>query len=713
MSHEPEAHAGATSTPHSPPSFLTGTWPFQLLTFLGSFLLFQVELIFGRLLLPLFGSSASVWTTCLMYYQGVLFLGYLYGARVQGWIASGRYRWQHLGLVLVPVLLFPLSVKPIELNPVVAIAIALTLSVGLPFLVLSTTSVVAQGWLTRTSHVERSDPYFLYGMGNAGALLALLTYPFLVEPNFGLTAQLRMWYGLYGLFILVTALCIRQVVTHDGIQDAVASGAAVPEKAAIPAEGVDSRPSWVRWAGWLLLSGGANALLMATTNVVTVDAPVPMLWVLPLTVYLLTLVVCFARRMPAQETIIRACLVCMGGTVLCILAMALDLHAQAAMVVLYCLLLLSGCLLCHFNLARAKPADTARLGDYYLAMSLGGWLGSIVIGLGMPLIFYWLASNVVDFLAAGLMILAGYVARDVQHWRTLLTTPGPRRWVLGGLVLFASVSLTTIIYVGGTRDVSAARTFYGLYRVKDDKDFRLFMHGNTIHGLQRLAPGHELEPLAYYHTGSPVRQLFTSGVPTSSVAIVGLGVGTMAAFERPGERWDYYEIDPEVERIAREDYKFLSESAGESTVILGDARLMLEKAPDQGYDIVLMDTFSSDFMPLHLVTKEALQLYQQKLKPGGILIFNITNRLFDLRPVLGQLGASLGLHMLWGNGQLSGGNSMETGRFNSMWFAFVQSPEQKQQLLQLNLWSSYELPADVQTRAPWTDDFVNPLQALR
>lgn len=695
--------------------FLAGTWSFQLLTFLGSFLLFQVELIFGRLLLPLFGSSASVWTTCLMYYQGVLFLGYLYGARVQRWIARGRYRWVHVGLVVLPMLLFPLSVRPIELSPVLAISVALTLSVGFPFLVLSTTSVVAQGWLTRTSHPERRDPYFLYGMSNAGALLALLTYPFLIEPNLGLRHQLQLWYGLYALFVVVQVLCVRQVLGTSGADRGETDGLGSSEKALKNKE-LGPASTVERLAprgGWLLLSGGANALLMATTNVVTVDAPVPMLWILPLTLYLLTLVVCFARTLPAQETVVRVSIACMGGTVLAVLAMALDLHAQVALIVLHSLLLFAGCLLCHFNLAKSKPSNTEQLGSFYLSMSLGGWLGSIVIGLGMPLVFHWLASNVVDFLAAGTLILGGYVAQDLVYWRRLLATPGLRRVMLVGLVTFAVVSLSGIIYIGGTRDVSAARTFYGLYRVKDDGEFRLFMHGNTIHGLQRRAAGHALEPLAYYHIDSPISQLFRSPVPSGAVAIVGLGVGTMASFEKPGEHWDYYEIDPEVERIARADYTFLSEGAGDSTVILGDARLMLEKAPDAGYDIILMDTFSSDFMPLHLVTQEALQLYQQKLKPGGLLVFNITNRLFDLRPVLGRLGESLRLSMAWGNGQISGGNSLETGRFNSMWFAFAQSPAQRDQLLQLNLWSPYEVPEAFQQHAPWTDDYVNPLQALR
>lgn len=686
---------------------LRGTWPFLALTFLGSFLLFQIELIIGRMLLPAFGSSASVWTTCLMYYQGVLFLGYLLGAKATRWIAQGRYTYAHLGILGLPMVLFPLKIDYVEMHPILSILLALTLSLGLPFLALSTTSVVVQGWLTRTSHPEKTDPYFLYGMGNVGALLALLTYPSVVEPLLELPTQLSVWYGLYAAFVLLHLLALQQVEVKPQTE------APAPEIPLLENVSESPRVSWSARLSWLLLPAGANALLMATTNVVTVDAPVPLLWILPLTLYLITLIICFARTLPSEETVVRVASVCMALTVLAILTLALDVYAQASLIVLHSLLLFVGCLLCHYNLVRGKPSDLRLLGSFYLSISLGGWLGSVAIGLLMPVLFSWLASNVVDFLVAGLFMLLGYIAKDAARWQSFLGQSPLRRALIASAALLTFGAFAAILWIGAHSDVHASRTFYGLYRVKDDGRFRLFMHGNTIHGLQKLEVGKELDPLAYYHIDSPISQLFRSGIPTQQVAIVGLGIGVMAAFEQPGERWDYYEIDPEVERIARQHYLFLERGAAESKVILGDARLMLERAPDAGYDVILMDTFSSDFMPLHLVTVEALSLYIQKLKPDGLLIFNVTNRLFDLRPVLGRLGQTLGLKTAWGNGQIPGGNSLETGRFNSMWFAFSRTESMEKHLGTLNLWAPYEVPEEARNRRVWTDGYVNLWQAMR
>lgn len=724
--------------------------PFQLLTFLGSFLLFQSELIFGRLLLPSFGSAASVWTTCLMCYQGGLLLGYLYGQRASQWIAEGRYRYVHLGVLVLPMVFFPFRVVQVDAPPVLAIVVALSSSLLVPFVALSTTSVVVQRWFTRSRHPQRQDPYFLYGVGNLGALFALLSYPFLVEPLLELGTQLQLWYGLYGLFVLLHAVALRQVsaeaegekssaqaLAHaregqglrfdagQGVRFETGEGARLvagegsglvlssapvmtdkllPPAAQGPTEGTQ------RWA-WMLLPAGANALLMATTNAVTVDAPVPLLWVLPLTLFLVTLIVTFAKNPPSEAQVIRTALGCVVGALGALVMLATTSHGQLAFLLLHSLLLFVGCLLCHHNLVQSKPKDVTQLGQYYTHQALGGWLGSLVVGLAMPLLFSWLASNLVDFLAAGGLILAGYVAKDVAHWRQLLAAGGWRRGLLVGTLLFGGLSIGGILYVGAKSDVHSARTFYGLYRVKDTEKFRLFMHGNTIHGLQLREAGREREPLAYYHAQSPLAELLRSDIPLQRVAVVGLGVGTLASFARPGDAWDYYELDPEVETIAREHYPFLGQSEGGVKVILGDARLTLAEAAPNSYDLIVMDTFSSDFMPTHLLTEQALKTYLHKLKPDGILIFNITNRLFDLRPVLFRLGERLSLLQLWGGRKLSG-DPMETGRFSSRWYAFMRTPAMHAHVSGIFPWQAVKVEPAVSMRRPWTDGYVNLLHAI-
>lgn len=780
--------------------------PFQLLTFLGSFLLFQSELIFGRLLLPSFGSAASVWTTCLMFYQGGLLLGYLYGQRASRWIAEGRYRYAHLLVLVLPMVFFPFRVVQVDAHPVLSIVVALGCSLGVPFVALSTTSVVVQRWFTRSSHPRRQDPYFLYGVGNLGALLALLSYPFVVEPLLNLSTQLSMWYGTYTLFVLLHLVALKQVSAESeqatapehalgqaregqglkfergqgvrfeggmGTQLKVGEGAGLVISAA-PAHAAEKNSAETEGAGalegtreaalasswqqvlppgstkdprdrplfggegwthdpsapleaprpegstlrrssqslaWVLLPAGANSLLMATTNAVTVDAPMPLLWVLPLTIFLVTLIITFAKNPPSEAKVIRWALMSVMGALGALVVLATTSYGQVAFLVLHSLLLFVGCLLCHHNVVQSKPQDITQLGRYYTAQALGGWLGSLVVGLLMPLLFSWLASNLVDFLAAGGLILAGYVAKDVAHWKQLLSAPGWRRTVLVGSLLFGGLSIAGILYAGAHSDVHSSRTFYGLYRVKDTEQFRLFMHGNTIHGLQLRAPGQEREPLAYYHDQSPLAVLLGAGIPVQRVAVVGLGVGTLASFARPGDVWDYYELDPEVETIAREHYPFLGGSQGAVKVILGDARLTLAQAEPQTYDLIIMDTFSSDFMPTHLLTEEALRTYLDKLKGNGILVFNITNRLFDLRPVLYRLGEQLELFQLWGGRKMSG-DPMQTGRFSSRWYAFMRSSDMYMHVQQQRPWRPVEVPREVSVRRPWTDDYVNLLHAI-
>ena len=681
---------------------------FQLLVFLGSFLLFQVELIVARLLLPTYGSSAAVWTTCLMFYQGVLLLGYLYAGRLSPLVLTGRYRWAHLAFVLLPAVTFPFHLRSVALPPIAAIIVTLALSLGWPFLALSTTSLVAQGWLTRTGHPSRHDPAFLYGTSNAGALLALLTFPFLVEPTLDTKAQLGVWYAAYAAYVLLTALCIRAVRPAD-----MAPAVPSPEApAGAPGAAAPQASVAMRFA-WLLLAAGANALLMAVTNVLTLDASIPLLWIVPLTLYLLTLILSFARTPLTPARLNRLCI---AGLVIAGAAAAASLaRVQSVLpsLALHGVVLWVGCLLLHASLARCRPEEPRLLGSYYLHMTVGGWLGTALIVLGVPLLLGSLAMAYVDYGVAGLLVLAALAVRDVA-----LRQRGEARHRLAPLLAGgAAVAMAGIVALAAVKllhsRVDGARTFYGLYTVKDEGGLRLFQHGSTVHGMEGLAAEALGEPLLYYHRGSPVGRVLTASSRRERVAVVGLGIGSLAAYGRAGERWDFYELDPEVERLARGHFTLLSRSAAEVRVITGDARLRMQEAEGHGYDVIVLDAFSSDFVPTHLLTQEALGLYLSKLRPGGLLLFHISSRLFDLAPVLTRLGTSLGLACAVSGGESLSDEALARGKSPSRWFAMTPSAEQTRWLEEHLGWRRVQASEDVLARRVWTDDYVNLLQALR
>jgi hypothetical protein len=677
---------------------------FRLLVFLGSFLLFQVELIVARMLLPLYGSSAAVWTTCMMFYQGVLLLGYLYASRLSPWVLAGRYRWAHLAFVALPGVTFPFRLGSVELPPIGAILVTLALSLGWPFLALSTTSLVAQAWLTRTDHPSRGDPAFLYGTSNAGALLALLTFPFLVEPALDTRMQLGVWYAAYAAFVLLTAACIRAVRPAERT-----STTAAPE--AGPGSG--ARPGGAARLAWLLLAASANALLMAVTHVLTLDASMPLLWIVPLTLYLLTLILCFARRPLTPARLQGLCLAGLGVAAGAAVAALVKVQSVLPSLALHGSVLWVGCLLLHANLAWHRPAEPRLLGSYYLHVSVGGWLGTALIVLGVPLLLGSLAMAYVDYGVAGLLVLLALAARDAA--RSAAGETVPRRAPL--LAAGAAVAMTGILALAAVkllRDrVDGARTFYGLYTVKDAGGLRHFQHGSTVHGVEGLSEPARGEPLLYYHRGSPVGRVLTASPSRERVAVVGLGIGSLAAYGRGGERWDFYELDPEVERLARRHFTLLSSSAAQVRVITGDARLRLQEAEDQAYDVLVLDAFSSDFVPTHLLTQEALGLYLRKLRPEGLMLFHISSRLFDLSPILIRLGASLGLHCALSNeGPLSEAE-LAGGRSPSRWLALTASPTQAGWLAGHLGWSQVRGSENLLSRRAWTDDYVNLLQALR
>jgi hypothetical protein len=675
--------------------FLTGV-SFRVLVFLSSFLMFQVELLIARRLLPRFGSSAAVWTTSLVFFQFALLLGYLYAARFALAATQGHYRFLHLGFAALAGLVLPFRLVVVEAPPALSVLVALALAVGLPFIALSTTSIVAQAWLTRTNHPSRSDPYFLYGTSNAGAVLSLLCYPLLVEPALDLALQERLWYALYALYVLVHAACLRSVRGPDPAAAVVAAGPA-------------AAPTRPRYALWLLLSAAANALLMAVTNVVTADAPLPLLWVVPLTIYLSTLVICFLPRMPSAAVFDALGLFGLALAAVALVFVFRESHLQAAYIVLHAASLWVGCLVLHRNLSLSKPADSRLLGDYYLSLSVGGVVGALLIGILMPVVARNVSTAYVDYAVAAALMAAALLTRDAGALVTLARRY-PKRTGAAFVLAVAFVAMLVSAGVAFERSkVHGSRTFYGLYSVVDKGALRWFFHGNTVHGIAHLDPKKRSEPLAYFHESSPIGRALASDLPRRRVGLVGLGVGTLTSYGRPSDRWDIYELDPEVEIIARRHFSFLEDARAGVKVHLGDARLTLERAPDRAFDILILDAFSSDYVPTHLLTREAFALYLQKLEPGGVLFCHISNRIFDLRPVLTRIAAEHALLPAW-LGAVSPESSGE-GRRDSMWFVFARRPDERALISSLG-WQ----PADARgsgDRRVWSDDYVNLFDALR
>ncbi|MFT3839661.1 MAG: fused MFS/spermidine synthase [Myxococcaceae bacterium] len=663
------------------------TWAFRALVFLSSWLLFEIELIAAKLLLPRFGSSASVWSTSLVFFQGALLLGYLFAARVT---QKAGWRWRQLIVVAVPLLALPLHLPQLALPPALAVAAGLAVAVGLPFVALSTTSVVMQRWLHDSGLEQAKDPVFLYGLSNAGALIALLSYPLVIEPAWDVKTQLLVWYAGYGVFVLLHLLPVTARPGGPSPEPAPALRAPSPE-----GEG---------FYAWLLLSAAGNALLMASTNALAQDASVPLLWVLPLSVYLLTLILCFAPW-PLHPRV--QDLLSLGGLLTALwgmLMMRARTHYELGAVLTHNAFLLVGCLLVFAAVSRLRPADPAQRGRYFFAQALGGFLGSAVVGLVLPAIGAPFGYD--DYLAAGALLVLGFVARDFARLRGWAMKSKVRAAPLGIAPLAAGALLFFAARAGSNASVDATRTFYGLYRVYEEGPLRFFRHGATTHGVEdSTRPG---EPLSYFHRDSPIGRLLATGLERHDVGLVGLGVGSLVSYARDGERWTVFELDPEVERLARKDFTFLSRAHGEVKVVTGDARQSLAVVPDQSFDLLMLDAFSSDFVPLHLLSQEAMELYLKKLRPHGLLVIHVSSRMLDLVPVLTRLAVEVHAAGVYSQGT----DGHERGAFASVWFALSTDEAQVAPLAPLGF-KRLEMTPELAARRPWTDGYVNIFHALR
>jgi spermidine synthase len=731
---------------------------FAITLFVSAALLFSVEPMVAKMLLPLLGGTPAVWNTCILFFQAALLAGYAYAV----FASKLSYRKQVILQLLLMALAFvslPIGISatwvnsvPTSSNPSIWLLTCLAAIVGLPFFILSSNGPLLQKWFADTgSSKSASDPYFLYSASNAGSLLALLSYPSVIEPLFTLRMQSRLWTGGYALMLLLLGMCAVMVwrLKPKITTEPQTSQFADPQLS----DNAHTRLSGWRRFRWLLLAFVPSSLMLGVTNYISTDiAAVPLLWIIPLALYLLTLILAFARRQVIPLRI--STLLLPIGTIVFLTNYLLDAPMDSKLIIAFNLIyFFIAALTCHQLLAADRPS-AKHLVEFYFWLSLGGVLGGVFNALLAPVIFKSVAEYPLVMLMACLFLpraseekqsrrerrmdyvlpaiillvalLAGFAldALDAPRLpRVLMALAAPafflfRKQPLRFVLCLAALMFSaTIVKTVTDNTLHASRNFFGVLRVTSDADNSMhsFFHGSTTHGRQFTSPERRCEATSYYHRSGPLSQVFTafqSSKTSKEVAIVGLGIGGTGAYALPDERWSFYEINPDVVTVARtpEFFTYINEcTSAPFNIILGDARLRIREARDGSYGLIVLDAFTSDAIPVHLVTQQAVDLYLSKLAPGGFLVFNISNRNLDLSSVMADLAASRNLHCL-GLYDVTQSQPPIRGKDPSVWVVMTRTRDDAADLPN----SSFVRPLTRSSdQSVWTDDFSNVLSVFR
>jgi len=617
---------------------------YAITVFLSAFLLFQIQPIIAKMILAWFGGSSSVWSTCMLFFQVVLLFGYLYAHWLQQRFSARRQAMIHTAVLALSLLALPIvpsvAWKPASGdNPSLRILSLLTAVVGLPYFTVSTTSSLLQAWYARTH--SRGLPYRLFALSNFASLSALLTYPLLVEPQLSTLWQANLWSIGYATFAILCTAAAWMMARRDPAPAAVA---AVPN-------GIDAAPPPSLRILWVTLTACASILLLAVTTFLTQDvAAIPFLWILPLAVYLLSFIFCFN----APRSYRRSIYIPLVVVALSVAAYRLEMESRGAhllpIVPTICVLLAAlfvCCMFCHGELVQRQPHPRYLTG-FYVMISLGGALGGIFVGLIAPNFF-----NADYELPVGLALCAALVVVLTPRPAFLQSARWRRLWTpaLAALLFGYVVLLGLGIRNGFHGYLAVHRNFYGQLRVRQSADpsddefaYRVLQHGRIDHGEQMLNEMYRRQPVTYFCPGSGIGRMMTARSKTAPqrVGVMGMGCGTLVAYGRPGDTYRIYEINPLVPPLAQTLFTYLKDTPAKVEIVLGDARLSLEREPNQQFDLLVMDAFSGDSVPVHLITREALQMYFRHLKPGGVLAVNVTNTYLDLRPVVERAASYFG-----------------------------------------------------------------------
>jgi len=678
--------------------------------FLSALLLFSVQPLFSKMVLPRLGGTPAVWSVAMVFFQAMLLAGYAYAHGIVRFAGLTGGIVIHIAVLAAAVFWLPLQIAPgFDQPPESGVAfwlLALFLvSIGVPFFAISANAPLLQAWFSRTGHRHAHDPYFLYGTSNLGSFFALLSYPVLVEPALGISDQSQLWFAGYiflGAGVVICGFAARSLSSRRG--QAAHQGAAAD---ATPrcAPTAKTRLSWLAFA--FIPSG----LLVAVTAHISTDvAAAPLLWVMPLALFLLTFVITFQRRPVIPHLWMRAALP-MATVAAAVSLMGYLPIGIVAKTAIHLTFFFVAAMVCHGELVARRP-DVSHLTAFYLAMSFGGVLGGAFTALLSPVIF----STVQEYpILMGAAILAMPEFRALIRRRPRMVAPA--LLLAAPAVLFLAIALRS----DDSKVIDRQRSFFGVLtiRVSPDGRTRNLVHGTTIHGAQRIADtgpsGGRPEPLTYYTAGGPLASAIIGqrdklGRPIN-VGIVGLGVGSLACHAAEGDNWRYYEIDPAVVRVATDPryFTFLSACTPHAPIIIGDARLTVMREPDGIFDVLLIDAFSSDAIPVHLLTREAIAGYFTKLAAGGIVVMHISNRHMELRSVLAAIAMS---ENLAGAGLLYRKSPEDAGEPGKDTEAVVlaRSPDQIEQLVDAG-WQPFN-PRSADGVRAWTDDYANIIGAI-
>jgi len=774
-------------TSHAAPGALRFLTPaFALALFLNGALLFTVQLMVARRLLPRFGGAPAVWVTCAFVFQTLLVLGYAY-ARLLGSRARPAVQYAvHLLLLAAACLFIPIAFPASEPsadsgNPTLSVIRLLLGAVGVPFFLLSAASPLLQQWFAQTAHPAARDPYFLYSASNLGSLLGLLGYPLGIEPHMGLASQGTAWGTGFLVAVALTALCAGLVwrCRRPSPADALAPPSATAGVEPPPETGKDLEspggstcrgraPSGGTLLRWALLAFVPSSLTLGVTSFLSTDvAAFPLAWVIPLTLYLLSFILVFARVGGGlQRWMVRLLPV---GLAVLIFAGAPGVGLSVGLTfAIHLLALFLVCMVCHGMLAQARPAPE-RLGAFYLGLAIGGALGGVFNALVAPVVFPQVFEYPLVLVLAALLLPAGAPQNSsrASRWKTglgyfgsaaamagvtawMVTKGYPRaileglnRWALlppdrlaaslaAGTVallcyaaslprrrgLFGLCFAAALLTVGGLTErnldiIRRERSFFGVLTVTREGDgaFHKLYHGNTLHGKQATDPRYRHLPLSYYHPRGPTGDAFEwlrELRKGRKIAVVGLGAGVLAAYTGPAQEIDFYEIDPAVIRIARDPacFTFLRDCKASWRTIPGDGRLMLDRAPERYYDLIILDAFSSDAIPVHLLTREAFHVYFSRLRIGGLLLAHISSRYVDLAPVLAGLAAAedYAVRIREDSGDPS------ISKDSSTWVLLARNERDLRWLAARQAWRA---PQPQRGISHWTDDYADPLSVMR
>ncbi len=673
--------------------------PYAATIFLSSFLLFLVQPLIARQILPWFGGTAAVWTTCMLFFQTLLLAGYAYAHATNARLSPRAQAILHtvlLGLALVMLPIAPDQAwKPLGTEePISHILLVLAVTVGLPYLLLSSTNPLLQAWFTRAR--PGADPYRLFAVSNLASLLALIGYPLAVEPFLGNREQVVWWSVLFAVF---AALCA-------GLSWSVASGKQVEE-----AKQEENSPPPARndYLLWLALSATGSVLLLAVTNHVTQNvAAIPLLWLAPLTLYLLTFIIAFeggklGRGLYRVEIFWSVLLVWLAGMAWLLVdaRFQFDLWIQIGM---FLSGLFIGCMFCHGELYRSRPA-ARHLTAFYLTISAGGALGGLLVAVVAPLVFNAYYELGIALVALALLAAVRlYPVHPIARWSSLAML----------LAVAACAAYDGSRFLKGV--LLSERNFYGMIRVKEygspgaDFHLRRLVHGVIMHGEQSMNGGRRFEPTTYYMTTSGIGVAIEAAKARGpvKVGVIGLGIGTLSAYGRKGDEYRFYEINSQVVSVARAHFTYLSDTKARVEIALGDARLNLEREPAQGFDVLAVDAFSSDSIPVHLITKEALGVYLRHMKPGGVIAFHVSNRFLNLPPVVGRLAQEHGLHATVVSDDGKEGDDDHT---KTDWVLISRDPAV---LVAKEIKATSPSPPQEQPGwRTWTDDYSNLVQILK